>query len=222
VLLCVHQVSCALELIEGLRTEANAERGLPRLAVSFALDCRGRFACKPLREWLVRHHDKLVAAAPPVPRACEAILARKAAWAEAQRAYSWEGFVALCRAVDGLASAEAGLLRTAANFLHDAGELVALDHGAAAGLVVLDPTWLGSHVEGELLAPERLHRRPELRKPLLTPAELEVCARSTPPILTPLLPGPLCARQPPVRARRAPAAAPRLASRAGWRGSGWP
>ena len=65
-LLCVHQVSCALELIEGLRTEANAERGLPRLAVSFALDCRGRFACKPLREWLVRHLEMVYPAKHPL------------------------------------------------------------------------------------------------------------------------------------------------------------
>lgn len=174
------KVKGADEKVRQLQAEANADSQLPPLAASFALDCRGREACASLRHWLVQQHDTLVAAAAPVPRACEAILAAKAAWESEQRAFSWRAFYELCLTVKGLQGAEEAFLRTATDFLHDAGELVALDQGAAAGIVVLEPTWLCSQLVGELLAPPNLHKRPELRKPLLSATELEratACAK---------------------------------------------
>ena len=125
-------------------------------------------------------HDELVARASRVPRACEAIVRMKPAFVrEDGPLVRWERFVERCRAEVGLRKAEASLLRTAANYLHDAGELIALDRGRAAEVVVLTPTWLCATLVGELFAPADLHRKRELRKPLLTARVIAATAAAT-------------------------------------------
>jgi hypothetical protein len=170
----------AQRFVDELRQQANdvgGPSGLPAVAAAFAMDCRSRAACAPLRDWLVQQHRQLMKLAAPVPRACEAILERKKLWRtgkEQSLVLSWEDFCARCRAeIPGLAKADEELLRIAANFLHDSGDVVALDRGVAARCVVLHPTWLCSLVIGELLAPEWLHAHPERRRSLLSARELE-------------------------------------------------
>ena len=148
------KVADAVAMVVRLHEAANAEAGLPPVSAAFALDCRKRWEESwRLREWLVAQHDELVARASRVPRACEAIVRMKPAFVrEDGPLVRWERFVERCRAEVGLRKAEASLLRTAANYLHDAGELIALDRGRAAEVVVLTPTWLCATLVGELFA----------------------------------------------------------------------
>ena len=164
--------------LDELRRHANNEGALlPKVAAVFALDCRSHAASAPLRQWLVARHRELMQVAPPVPRACEAILARKRQWRNGKEkimVLRWDDFTRRCRTeIDWLANADDELLRVAASFLHDSGDLIALDHGAASHCVVLHPTWLCSLVIGELIAPEELHDNPQLRRSLLSTSELE-------------------------------------------------
>ena len=141
----------AQQLLEALRQEANDAVGdLPPVVKAFAIDCRSHSACAPLRRWLVEQHRRLTGQSVPVPRACEAILVRKKAWRSGKErclVLSWDDFCRRCREEIGwLATADEELLRVAANFLHDSGEVVSVEHGVAARCVVLHPTWLCSLV----------------------------------------------------------------------------
>ena len=157
--------------------------GLPPLAEGFAIDCRSYTACAPLRQWLVQQHRRLMQRAMKMPRACESILTQKRSWRTGEQRWlwgeardpvlvlSWDEFCERCRKeIPGLAKADAELLRVAANFLHDSGDLVSPERGAAARCVVLHPTWLCSLVIGELIAPEWLGGR---RRSLLSARDLE-------------------------------------------------
>ena len=89
------------------------------------VDCRKRWEESwRLREWLVAQHDEFVARAS-ARRAREAIVRMKPAFVREDGPPRWERFVERCRAEVGLRKAEASLLRTAANYLHDVGELIA-------------------------------------------------------------------------------------------------
>ena len=174
-------VTNASDLVTSLQNEANNDAAsdciasLPLVVEAFALDCRKYASVRPLRDWLVGQHSAILRPALPLPRACEAIEACKAAWLKrVGPALRWESFVERCHSDATLPRATEALLRTAASFLHDSGSLVALDKPeAAAEIVILDPTWLCSLVVGQLLAPEHLHRDHALRKPLLSSNELE-------------------------------------------------
>ena len=167
-----------------MRTPASHSQVLPPVALGLALDCRSFSSCTPLRKWLVEQHPLLAARAQPVPRICEMLLSRKVAWRKTRVVLTWAEFCTRCREeVPALAKAADGLLRAAASYLHDAGDLIALDHGAAASYVVLHPTWLCSLVVGELTAPEWLRRdaRSAPRGCLLSPRDIELRVAPPPP-----------------------------------------
>ena len=173
----------AQQLVDSLRVIANGEaqrqRSLVDLSAAFAIDCRSYFSSTPLRSLLVEKHGQLTDKAGCVPRVCELIRARKASWRRGHDALvliHWDEFCSRCREeVPPLAGAGERLLRAAANYLHDSGEFIALDRGAAAAIVVLHPTWLCSQVVGELIAPKWLQRDPVVgRQCLLSAKQIEV------------------------------------------------